>query len=161
MANPWFRMYSEFANDPKVQRLSESDQRRFVMLLCIRCSNESASFSNEDVAFVLRVSLDDAAKTKETLLHAGLITGDWVLANPLKTESDRPFAHVWREIRNRIFRRDDYTCQYCGERGRKLECDHVIPVARGGGHDDSNLVTACFACNRSKHDKLVSEWGGA
>lgn len=71
---------------------------------------------------------------------------------------DRPYAHEWRVIRDRIFRRDDYTCHYCGERGRKLECDHVMPVARGGRHDDDNLVTACFACNRSKRDKTVEEW---
>ncbi|MFZ4539843.1 HNH endonuclease, partial [Propionivibrio sp.] len=71
---------------------------------------------------------------------------------------DRPLTHIWKEIRSRIFNRDDYTCRYCGERGKKLECDHVIPVSRGGVHTDDNLVTACFACNRSKRDKLVEEW---
>ena len=35
----WFRFYAEFATDPKVQMLSEQDQRRFIMLLCLRCSN--------------------------------------------------------------------------------------------------------------------------
>ena len=29
----WFRMYAEFATDPKVQMLSEADQRRYIMLL--------------------------------------------------------------------------------------------------------------------------------
>lgn len=54
--------------------------------------------------------------------------------------------------------RDDYTCAYCGERGKKLECDHVIPVSRGGSNEKYNLVTSCFSCNRSKSDKLLSEW---
>ena len=40
MANPWFRLYSEFATDPKVQMMSESYQRRFIMLLCIRCNGD-------------------------------------------------------------------------------------------------------------------------
>lgn len=64
----------------------------------------------------------------------------------------------WRVVRSRIFKRDDYTCGYCGERGGRLECDHIIPVSRGGSHDDNNLRTACFKCNRSKHAKLVEEW---
>jgi len=161
MANSWFRMYAEFANDPKVQMLSETDQRRYIMLLCIRCGNETKSIGDDDIAFHLRISDYEALKTKQTLLNAGLIVGDWLLVTTLQTEPDRPFAHVWRVIRSRIFKRDDYTCQYCGERGKKLECDHVIPVSRGGGHTDDNLVTACFACNRSKRDKLVGEWMGA
>ncbi len=54
--------------------------------------------------------------------------------------------------------RDNYACQYCGEYAKKLECDHVIPVAHGGGHSLENLKTACFKCNRSKRDKLIEEW---
>jgi len=70
----------------------------------------------------------------------------------------RPSSEVWRRIRSAIFKRDDYTCQYCGKRGVKLECDHVTPIARGGSNDDDNLVTACFVCNRSKRDKTLAEW---
>ena len=42
----------------------------------------------------------------------------------------RPVASEWSRIRRAVFERDDYTCQYCGERGGRLECDHVVPVAR-------------------------------
>jgi len=73
----------------------------------------------------------------------------------------RPDANEWREIRARIFARDDYTCQYCGTRGVRLECDHIHPVSKGGSHDDDNLATACFDCNRSKHDKTLDEWQSA
>lgn len=66
----------------------------------------------------------------------------------------------WAALRIEIFARDDYTCRYCGEKGGRLECDHVIPVSRGGNHSDDNLVTACMQCNRAKRDKIVSidEW---
>ena len=59
-----------------------------------------------------------------------------------------------------VYERDGRQCQYCGARGIKLECDHVHPVSRGGSHDDSNLVTACVGCNRSKRAKTVAEWKG-
>jgi hypothetical protein len=66
----------------------------------------------------------------------------------------------WKVIRQRIFARDDYTCRYCGERGKKLECDHVTPLSRGGSDEDDNLVTACRPCNRAKRDKTPGEWRG-
>lgn len=64
----------------------------------------------------------------------------------------------WSKTRARIFERDDFTCRYCGTRGGDLECDHIIPIARGGSNDDDNLCTACFPCNRDKGAKLLSEW---
>src|SRR5689334_5319524 len=56
----------------------------------------------------------------------------------LRPDSGRPPAHEWRILRAAAFARDDYTCQYCGARGGRLECDHVIPVSRGGAHTLSN-----------------------
>jgi hypothetical protein len=66
----------------------------------------------------------------------------------------------WEVTRKRIFARDDYTCSYCGLRGARLECDHIFPIALGGTHDDKNLTTSCFKCNRSKGKKTLSQWKG-
>lgn len=71
---------------------------------------------------------------------------------------NRPPIGVWIETRKRIFERDDYTCKYCSTRGGRMECDHIFPVSKGGSHEDDNLATACFTCNRSKRDKTVEEW---
>lgn len=76
MANPWFRMYSEFATDPKVQMLSEVNQRRFVMLLCLRCSNDTVTLQNEAIAFQLRISDEEWALTKTVLMAENLIDED-------------------------------------------------------------------------------------
>lgn len=158
----WFRLYAEFATDQKVQMLSEADQRRYIMLLCLRCSNGDA-ITPEAFAISCGIDTAEAAETASRLMDKGLITEQYELVRELVigSDSDRPPAHVWGEIRNRVFARDNYTCQYCGEHGKRLECDHVVPVARGGSHQDENLVTACFKCNRSKRDKLVSEWMGS
>lgn len=76
------------------------------------------------------------------------------------SKSGRPYCAEWRAIREKIFARDRYVCVYCGESPEYLECDHVIPISRGGTNDLSNLATACMPCNRSKSDRLLSEWGG-
>lgn len=75
MANQWFRMYAEFANDPKVQMLSETDQRRYVMLLCVRC-NGDVTLQDEEVAFQLRISNEEWATTKALFVSKGLISDD-------------------------------------------------------------------------------------
>lgn len=51
-----------------------------------------------------------------------------------------------------VFKRDNFTCQYCSRKPPKvpLECDHIIPVCKGGKNDIDNLITACFDCNRGK-----------
>lgn len=65
---------------------------------------------------------------------------------------------VWQARRMEVFRRDNFTCRYCGARNKKLECDHVHPLSRGGNSEIENLATACKDCNRSKSAKTVQEW---
>lgn len=73
MSNPWFRMYHEFATDPKIQMLSEEDQRRFVMLLCLKCCNGNETLQDEEIAFQLRISDENFQKTKRKFLEISLI----------------------------------------------------------------------------------------
>jgi len=61
----------------------------------------------------------------------------------------RPLPRV-HFCRREVFRRDHYTCQYCGRQTRDLTMDHVVPRHRGGDHTWENLVSACSACNRRK-----------
>jgi 5-methylcytosine-specific restriction endonuclease McrA len=59
--------------------------------------------------------------------------------------------------RREIFRRDNYTCQYCGRQGATLTVDHVIPRHLGGAYVWNNLVTACPACNHRKGGRRLEE----
>lgn len=59
--------------------------------------------------------------------------------------------------RREIFRRDNYTCQYCGKRPAKLTIDHVVPRHRGGRRTWDNLVTACPRCNLRKGGRTAKE----
>ena len=76
LPSKWFRMYAEFAHDPKVQMLSEIDQRRYMMLLCLRCGNGDVTLHETEVAFQLRISDEEWSQTKAILLSKNLIDND-------------------------------------------------------------------------------------
>lgn len=64
-----------------------------------------------------------------------------------------------KKIRFEVFKRDSFTCQYCGEKAPDvlLEVDHIKPVAQGGTDDILNLIASCFDCNRGKSDRELSD----
>ena len=63
--------------------------------------------------------------------------------------------------RKNIFKRDRYTCQYCGKQPgpEELTIDHVMPRSRGGTSTWENCLLACVACNKRKADKTPEEAG--
>ena len=68
----------------------------------------------------------------------------------------RPMPEL-RLSRHSILARDNYTCQYCGVKGRELTIDHVVPRWVGGGHSWDNLVACCRRCNLKKGDKTPQQ----
>lgn len=77
------------------------------------------------------------------------------------SEKIRMYNHnvkQWYKIIKEVFKRDNYTCQYCGQIGGKLEADHIIPFSKGGSDEMSNLITSCRKCNRQKKDKSANEF---
>ena len=61
----------------------------------------------------------------------------------------RPRPRV-KLCKQEIFRRDEYTCQYCGTTVAEPTLDHVLPRRLGGDHSWENLVTACPSGNHKK-----------
>ncbi|UII26611.1 HNH endonuclease [Fulvivirga maritima] len=60
--------------------------------------------------------------------------------------------------RQNVFKRDNFTCQYCGTK-KELTLDHVVPRSKGGKSAWNNLVTACKRCNTRKGDNSPEEVG--
>lgn len=169
----WFRVWHGAVTDPKwrtVARRAGSDVRPGDVWCVVTALMEHASRLNErgsivgfpisTVAEQLGFEVDLVERILQQLRAKAIIVeerfADW--RDIRSPGSDRPSPTVWRALREFVFGRDGYICQYCGERGRRLECDHVVPVSRGGSSEPENLLTACFDCNRSKRDKLLSEW---
>lgn len=79
----------------------------------------------------------------------------WPSVVRLKRYVNVPYKKVMLSRQN-VFRRDRFTCQYCGQ-GSDLTLDHVVPKSRGGGDTWKNLVTACNPCNNRKGDRTPNE----
>lgn len=75
------------------------------------------------------------------------------------THFDRVPMNVVTFSRRNIYKRDRYTCQYCGIQpgSEELTIDHVMPRSRGGTSTWENCVLACLNCNKRKADKTPDE----
>jgi 5-methylcytosine-specific restriction endonuclease McrA len=78
----------------------------------------------------------------------------------LTTYDRMPEASVSFSRRN-IFKRDHYTCQYCGSQpgSEELSIDHIVPRSHGGASTWENCVLACITCNKNKADRTPPEAG--
>lgn len=63
------------------------------------------------------------------------------------------------KTRFEVFKRDSFTCQYCGAKAPDviLHIDHIDPVANGGGNEILNLVTSCAECNGGKSSRRLDD----
>lgn len=70
---PWFRLYAEFAFDPKMQTISETLQRRYIMLLCLKCHGNLLELNDIQLSGALRISIEELHETHKILLSIGVI----------------------------------------------------------------------------------------
>lgn len=63
----------------------------------------------------------------------------------------------WAAICSRFTLGGEIVCAYC-RKACAVTIDHVVPIARGGKDEPSNVVPCCRFCNTSKGARLLSEW---
>ena len=67
------------------------------------------------------------------------------------------------EKRLAIYLRDSFRCVYCGKdlhsaKPADVTLDHLEPRSNGGMNHETNLVTACHACNCTRSDKDLADF---
>lgn len=108
---------------------------------------------------VVAMDLDDWKKLirQTDLLETEVLTqaSDGALAKVILRKSQR---QIDTRISWRVYRRDDYTCRYCGNDDTPLTVDHVITWEDGGPTVDENLVACCRKCNKTRGNLPYAEW---
>lgn len=167
------RLSTSLPGHPKtkklVRRLGPQAGWSLVCLILWACANRPdgnlEGMSAEDIEAAAEWTGAPGAFAKEVssvgLLDGGLASGLWKPGRASVVRFGRVCSKVWRRVRLAIFERDGWRCRYCGDTEGPFECDHVLPISRGGSNDESNLATACRRCNRSKRAKLLTEWRAA
>jgi hypothetical protein len=80
---------------------------------------------------------------------------DGTLAKAMIRKSSRAVDQV---VNWNCFRRDNYTCRYCGNSKIPLTVDHLVRWEEGGPSIETNMLSACRKCNKIRGDKSYTEW---
>jgi len=115
-----------------------------------------------DVRRAVVLLIEDKASMVKTVNHQALHSVSRAFPVPTIIRINKYVRlRNWYAVLNKanIFRRDNYTCQYCGAQDVPLTVDHIIPKVLGGSETWENLVTACIDCNNKKGDRALAETG--
>lgn len=147
---PWFRMYVDFLNDPKMIALAFEDQRHFIGLLALK--SDGALDADIDPALLDRIVaqrlwIDHAVirEVKKRLVAAGLIGEDW---QPLawdrrQMKSDGDSTAAARQRRSRAAKKatlEDVQCNVT-DVSRVTERDSHADVTRLDTDTDTDKET--------------------
>lgn len=105
-----------------------------------------------------RIKAPDPVRRVERHTHGGC-------GSMSSTDSIRPATSrvkrqsTGKRLRFEVFKRDYFTCRYCGAQPPDvvLVLDHVLAVANGGVTTLDNLVTSCEPCNQGKAAKALGD----
>lgn len=129
----------------------------YVRVLVLNQSSEPLHFTSTRRAIILLlVGKAEYVETGEGRLrseHLSMLEPSVVRLNRYV---HRPYRLAVSFSKRNVFRRDDFTCQYCGARGADLTLDHVVPRSQGGATSWENVVVACQPCNLRKGDRPLA-----
>jgi len=100
-------------------------------------------YTDEQMKLLVKDAFDSERRKFERLEQQFSGSGD--------TKATRP--SIPESVRIEVWRRDQGVCVRCGSRDR-LEYDHIIPVAKGGGNTARNIELLCEVCNQKKGDLI-------
>lgn len=107
---------------------------------------------------ISKIKLDyflDGVRCKKCFIERNSGTNHWKY-NPNLTDEDRADRRALlknQEWRKKVYKRDDYTCHLCEQRGVKLNAHHLMAYHKYKKlrFDVNNGITLCSTCHRDFH----------
>jgi 5-methylcytosine-specific restriction endonuclease McrA len=131
--------------------------------LLLNSTYEAMSFIDEKKA--IKLLFKGKVETIATWSDKTIKFGDNELLHPailrMKYFIKRNKTEIVAFSRKSVFKRDCFSCQYCGIflTYDNITMDHIIPKKLGGSNSFLNCVAACQSCNLFKGDKTLEESG--
>ena len=69
---------------------------------------------------------------------------------------NKTYGRAWKRIRDR-YAAQHPLCEQCLKEGRYApveEVHHILPISKGGTHDEENLMSLCQSCHTRIHREL-------
>jgi hypothetical protein len=82
-------------------------------------------------------------------------TSDGTMAKAIVRKSAR---QIEQAVSWNVYRRDSYSCRYCGNDKVPLTVDHLVRWEEYGPSIEANLVAACRKCNKTRGDMSYEDW---
>ena len=163
---------SAMLRDPRVQMLTPVAFRALMMLVSAEAatrvwtytapSTEGVPFDDARISRLLGLSIPAWSEVWGEISPFFTLTDnyirvreDWIKLSP-QIGTKRPA--ITADTRVEVIRKSEYRCGYCGKADGPFDVDHIIPVSQGGSNDPTNLIAACWPCNRSKGGRTPGEW---
>jgi 5-methylcytosine-specific restriction enzyme A len=142
------RLPYDLLNDTRFRQLSDARKAHLLclLLLAARMDNFLPNHRLKLERLIGATEILDLSELAEFLEVA-------VLERP--SYGDRLASkRVPDSVRAAVIVRDGGRCRNCYS-AVNLQIDHIVPLSKGGGSEESNLQTLCRRCNRRKWKKLV------
>ena len=84
-------------------------------------------------------------------------------SNEIEPRPKKRTRSIPSRVRERVLERCDYRCEYISPQGRRcpqrtgIQIDHIVPYARNGSNDESNLRGLCPVHNRWAAEQIYGE----
>ena len=129
-------------------------------VLLLNNDNQPLQYTSRKRAVVLLLKGKAEVEEKIKCIEDYIKVGEYYIPKCIRLKEQ--MAIPTKELpfsRTNIFKRDKYTCQYCGKHLEKdeLTIDHVFPKSRMGPDIWENLVTCCKECNQKKANRTPKE----
>ncbi len=131
-----------------------------------------ALYVGKGKAFLLTFPEDHAEVSNLPIQHVKATDEEWkaflrqtdllevqpASGTPEKAILRKSTRQIEQSVSWNVYRRDTYTCRYCGNDKIPLTVDHLVRWEEGGPSIEANLVTSCRKCNKTRGDTSYHDW---